>query len=483
MQLPILMYHNIDDTGPDALAPYRISPSKFQQQIEFLKERGYYSITLNEWAKAVRSRQGLPGRPIAITFDDGYLNFFNNAWPTLKRFGFSATMFVVTEKVGGVADWESFEGPKLPLMSWEHLRLLREAGLSIGCHTATHRDLTTLSEDEIIAETTRARSALKQQLDVDVNAIAPPWGRTDARVRRALEHAGYSIAVRTWGGMSTFDDDPLDFPRIEIFPDDDLAAFANKIEAPATESLIPKSSSGGPIPERDPSSTKEAPRPDASGISMGKPYPPNLAARLDALFGQFVSLTNDILSIQAHDATIQKRIIQIFTLPISEAVTLQVKPYELLEGGFAVGFQAEAKVLLEAVPKIDFSQSPERCSNILRIHLSGASQWLSLEFPFEWPAMSSATRYQLGIYATASRKISGRGVLRLPTGGGNNQDVAFAHFKLDPAKAALNCSGTIPKFDFAGLDSSRSPTLFFDFDTRDLPDFDMQLNYLSLYFD
>src|SRR5579863_4430845 len=110
MKVPILMYHSIDDTGPAALASYRILPSRFQQQIEFLKENGYYSITLDQWAKAVRDRQILPGRPIVITFDDGYLNFLNQAWPVMRRYGFTATMFVVTGKVGGVADWEDFEG-------------------------------------------------------------------------------------------------------------------------------------------------------------------------------------------------------------------------------------------------------------------------------------------------------------------------------------------------------------------------------------
>ena len=483
MQLPILMYHNVDDTGPEALAPYRVSPSRFQQQIEFLKERGYYSITLDEWAMAVRSRQALSGRPIVITFDDGYLNFFDNAWPTLKRNGFTATMFVVTEKVGGVADWEAFEGPKLPLMSWEQLRLLRESGVSIGCHTATHRDLTGLSEDEIVAEATSARFALKQQLDVDVHAIAPPWGRTDSRVRQALERAGYSIAVRTWGGMSTFEDDPLDLPRIEIFPDDDLDAFAKKIDPPVTEGPINTSSPPVSTPEREAPSTKDAPQLDAPRITLGNHYPPQLAARLDLLFGQLVSLTDDLLSHQLRGTSIQQNIIQIFRLSINEAVTLQLKPYEQLEGGFAVGFQADGKVLLEVIPKIDFSQSPEQCTNVLRLHLSGSSRWLALEFPFDWPAITSATRYQLGFYALASHKVRGRGVLRLPARVGKFKDIVFAHFNLDPNKSALNSSGTIPAFDFAELDSSRNPRLYFDFGTADLSSFDMQLNYLSLYFD
>ena len=105
-RVPILMYHSIADDGPAKLAPYRVSTDAFRRQMLFLREHGYNSISLTEWAFSIATKRFIPGHPVVITFDDGYADFVSNAWPILAETGLRATVFVVTGKVGGVADWD-----------------------------------------------------------------------------------------------------------------------------------------------------------------------------------------------------------------------------------------------------------------------------------------------------------------------------------------------------------------------------------------
>jgi SAM-dependent methyltransferase len=102
----ILMYHSVADDGPPELGPYRISPQAFRYQMLYPRHHGYYSVTIEDWGACIAAHRPLPGRPVILTFDDGYKDFIENAWPILERADFKATVFVVTELVGRVADWD-----------------------------------------------------------------------------------------------------------------------------------------------------------------------------------------------------------------------------------------------------------------------------------------------------------------------------------------------------------------------------------------
>ena len=150
--IPILMYHSIADDGPPELAKFRVSPIRFREQLRFLRRCGYHSVSLCEWASSIASGVPLPGRPMIITFDDGYRDFITNAAPLLEAADFRVTIFVVTAKVGATADWDITSRPPLPLMGWDDLRELQRRGFEIGSHTSSHADLRTLSEDEIVRD-------------------------------------------------------------------------------------------------------------------------------------------------------------------------------------------------------------------------------------------------------------------------------------------------------------------------------------------
>jgi len=229
--LPILCYHRIAENGPEALAAYRIHPEAFEQQVRWLRRHGYYSVSIAQWAEALQRNTPLPGRPVLFTFDDGYCDFAEVAWPILDRIGFSALVFVVAEKVGTCSDWDVALGEPAPLMSWQELRELARNGVDFGSHSMNHQRLDSLPIEGIWDECGRSRSVLEAKLERTISAFSYPWGDHSEDVRRVLAECGYKIGLTTRPGFSLLTDDPLTLPRIEIFGDCSLRRFASQLEA------------------------------------------------------------------------------------------------------------------------------------------------------------------------------------------------------------------------------------------------------------
>ena len=104
-------------TGSEKLRRWRETPEQFEQQLRFLRDEGYYSVTFEQWRAAARARRALPGRAVIITFDDGYHDFYDYAWPLLKRYGFGAYVFLVAEHVGKTNVWDATYGEEIFLMA------------------------------------------------------------------------------------------------------------------------------------------------------------------------------------------------------------------------------------------------------------------------------------------------------------------------------------------------------------------------------
>ncbi|MTK64178.1 MAG: polysaccharide deacetylase family protein, partial [Methanobacterium sp.] len=228
--VPILMYHSIADDGPVEYAPYRTSTAAFRDQMRYLRRQGYHSVSLEEWVSAIEANRPIPGRPVIITFDDGYKDFLENALPILERSDFHPSVFVVTESVGGIDDWEPRSQP-LALMSWADLREVMARGMNIGSHTVRHPDLLTVSEDEFRLECDRSAKRLWDELGRQPTVIAYPWGRSHPVARELLAEYGYRIALRSWGGASPLFDDPRNLSRVAI-GSDTLESFIEKLRGP-----------------------------------------------------------------------------------------------------------------------------------------------------------------------------------------------------------------------------------------------------------
>ncbi len=470
-QVPILMYHGVDATGPSELHRYRVSPEIFKQQMTYLAENGYYSITLEERAKSIEDNEMLPGRPIIITFDDGYQNFSQYAWPILENTGFSATVFIVSEKVGTQSDWDNQSNCHLPLMNWDELATLNKRGLQIGSHSASHVSLLSLTTEQIIAEGKLSKDQIIKELNIDINTFAFPYGHTDNRVSKAIAESGYSVAVGTFGGISTFLHDKHNLPRIEIFPEDNLAIFAEKV------AFIRPRSSDPHINHSINTSLKD------SNMAIHPDYAQNLAAQLDKLVSDFISLHSKILLANEPKTSLPYRIAKIFREPTTSNIKKQLEPYSKLTSDVVIGFENEANVILNVTPKENQNISPDNYLNTLSFSLTGSSRWLTIEIPCQWADISSSNRFQISAYGTADKTFLAQLLIRIMKIDGTAHDINLANVELSSNQIHLNASGEFKLPDFIDINCDRLPLLIFLADTRGMSDFEFRLNYFSAYFD
>ena len=185
----ILMYHGVADVAED---PYQlfVTPSRFAEQMTWLKRRGLRGVGIGTLIDAMRAgrERGLVG----ITFDDGYVNVLDNAVPELLRHDFTATMFIISGRLGGTNEWD--EGPVWPLMSDGQVAEVAASGMEIGSHSATHVRLSRVGADRLEAEVSGSRASLAELMGAPIRGFAYPWGSNDAAARRAVRDAGYDYA-------------------------------------------------------------------------------------------------------------------------------------------------------------------------------------------------------------------------------------------------------------------------------------------------
>jgi peptidoglycan/xylan/chitin deacetylase (PgdA/CDA1 family)/GT2 family glycosyltransferase len=228
-RLPILMYHSVAVSGAPALDRYRIHPDRLEEQLQYLRQNAYYGITLEQWAHQLTTRRALSGRAVMLTFDDGYEDFYTNAWPLLEAYNFPATVFVVSELVGKSSVWDRNLGDPMPLLDWPTIRRLQASGIEFGSHTGSHRALTTMAPRDALANEREARQTFEREIGRSITSLAYPFGDVDEVTRQAMRAAGYRIGLETSSGYATVWDDPMAIPRIEVTGSDDLASFIGKL--------------------------------------------------------------------------------------------------------------------------------------------------------------------------------------------------------------------------------------------------------------
>lgn len=229
--IPVLMYHSIAADGPKELAQWRLDPEKFAQQLQYLADHDYYSVNSNEIYSFLRGERDLYGKPVMLSFDDGYCNFEDQAMPLLKDKGFSAEVFLVTDCVGDCAKWDSRYGQPAPLMNWDSIRKLQQQGISFGSHLASHRRADQLSLEELVEESARSRFILEKQLNRQITSVAIPFGVWDKALIQILKETGYQTGFTTVEGHVEYGMNPLCLPRIEITGNESEASFAQKLLA------------------------------------------------------------------------------------------------------------------------------------------------------------------------------------------------------------------------------------------------------------
>jgi peptidoglycan/xylan/chitin deacetylase (PgdA/CDA1 family) len=213
--LPILMYHRAAPEGAPAARRYRVSPEELETQLSYLRSAGYRSMGLDDLVSIVLLQAPIPDKRVAITFDDGYADFAQFAAPLLERYGFSATVFVVTDHVGTSNLWDR-DIEEVALMDWDTLRSLHERGFTVGGHTASHQRLTRLDNASVVSEISRCRTALRTELGTPARHFASPYGLRDSGVDALIGACGFETGLSCEPSAATNKYPLLRLPRLEV---------------------------------------------------------------------------------------------------------------------------------------------------------------------------------------------------------------------------------------------------------------------------
>ncbi len=234
--IPILMYHGVggreDCSGRHAYFHTTVSVETFATHMEYLYRDGHRIRTLGEAVALLRSDGSPVGKSVVITFDDGYRDFYRDAFPVLNKFGFTATVFLPTGYIA--QNGTGFKGRKC--MSWPEVRELQEYGISFGSHTVTHPQLRDLDRDAIERELVDSKKAIEDNTGRPADSFAYPYAfpQADSNFRKVLrdmlDSAGYRNGVCTMVGRATRSSDPFFLERIPVNDADDAAFFAAKLK-------------------------------------------------------------------------------------------------------------------------------------------------------------------------------------------------------------------------------------------------------------
>ena len=202
----ILMYHyvRVVDPNMDPLG-YRLSVTSqdLDREISAMKMAGYRSISMDDYIAGKGD-----AKSVVMTFDDGYEDFYTDAYPILQRYGWSATLYIITGKVG----MKSY-------LTWPQIRQLHVAGFEMGAHTVDHNDLSKQTPNAQYHEIFDSKAMLETQIGKTINTFCYPSGRYDAVTESLVEQAGFTSATTTHPGLaSKLQYDPFQLPRIRIEP-------------------------------------------------------------------------------------------------------------------------------------------------------------------------------------------------------------------------------------------------------------------------
>lgn len=227
--VPILMYHEVARLPRRDFIRFTVAEREFAWQVRWLARLGFTAISMDQLVAARDGSGKLPRRPVVITFDDGFADSARFAPPILRRFGFTATFYLVAGLVGRPSEWLQREvGFTLPLMNWEAVHALQNDGFHFGSHTLTHPRLARIPAENGLDELARSRAILEQALGRRVEHLAYPFGSHDERVIGIAKEAGYRTACTTIEARSQHED-LLALRRIPVYGTDSKLDFVARV--------------------------------------------------------------------------------------------------------------------------------------------------------------------------------------------------------------------------------------------------------------
>ncbi len=204
-KIPVLLYHYVEIASPQDPGRVTLStpPPILDAQLAALSANGYTTITFDELAAAMSGKIALPPKPVIITFDDGYADFYENAYPLIKKYRMKAVSFIPTGLIGGGN-----------YMTWSQIEeMARSPYVVFGAHSVRHPALTKLSRSALVDEIVESKRVLESHVGYVVNWFAYPYGFFDTTVVAAVKAAGFIGAVTTLPGSFQYQSRLFYIPR------------------------------------------------------------------------------------------------------------------------------------------------------------------------------------------------------------------------------------------------------------------------------
>lgn len=241
----ILMYHRISDAPEPDLSPYfrlNTSPKRFSEHMQFLRDGGYCVLDLCDALHSLRDGTLGPNH-VVITFDDGYADFADYAFPVLARHSFTATVFLPSAFIGE----QPLSFRNTPCLTWSQVKTLRTAGIRFGSHTVNHPKLVQLPWPQIEAELAQSKRELEEQLDEAVTTFAYPYAWPEGnlpytqRFSHLIKALGYECCLTTRIGIAHKKDNLFALRRLPVNDCDDLGLLRAKLEGAYDWLALPQS--------------------------------------------------------------------------------------------------------------------------------------------------------------------------------------------------------------------------------------------------
>jgi peptidoglycan/xylan/chitin deacetylase (PgdA/CDA1 family) len=216
-RIPILMYHSISDRAQPRFRKYTLSPARFAEQMAYLTQQRYLTLTVSQYVAARTSGGELPEPAVVLTFDDGYTDFYTAALPVLQCYNLVATLYISTGFVNGNSRFLQREREtERPMLTWEQLNEVAVSGIECGAHGHRHLQLDVVPSAIARAEITRSKQILEENLSRTITSFAYPYGYYRPAVQRLVREAGYSSACAVRYAMSSPSDDPFALSRLMV---------------------------------------------------------------------------------------------------------------------------------------------------------------------------------------------------------------------------------------------------------------------------
>jgi len=233
-RVPILMYHSVSDSLFGKSHPYyqiNCSPPVFARQMRWLRQNGYRTMDLTQMWTAMETGQDV-SKTVVITFDDGYRDFYTDAFDAMRQCGFTATIFLATDRIQNTP--VRIDG--VDYLTWSEVAELHKAGIQFGSHTVSHPDLRSLSPEQIEYELGCSKETIEQKLGAPVESFSYPFAfpEEDKTFTQflvgILENLGFENGVSTIIGRAGKHDNRYYLPRLPVNSWDDAALLRAKLE-------------------------------------------------------------------------------------------------------------------------------------------------------------------------------------------------------------------------------------------------------------